>query len=283
MTDGRDGNTSDNRIIGHYADGALFERLRGLLEADGVDPDRPTLADLTPYDQFHGRALEATRELADLLDADGQARLLDIGCGIGGPARYLADRFGCRVTGIDLTAEFVDVARRLTDLVGLSDRVGFDCCNALAMPFAADSFDGACSMNVSMNIADKDAFYAEVHRVLRPGASFVLSELASRNPDTVAYPTPWAATSETSFLVSPEETASGLEAAGFRVEQMRDATEANIAYGKRSKEMLDRGEKPPHRGVHLIHGSELAKTATANTAKAVRDGNLIPIEVLCRR
>ncbi len=278
----------DADITGHYTDGALFERLCALLLADGVDPNHPTLADLAPYDQFHGRAFEATRELADLFDPallrpGLEGHLLDIGCGIGGPARYLADRFGCRVTGIDLTEEFIDVASRLTDLVGMSGLVSFELGNALATPFDDDSFDGAFCMNVSMNIADKDGFYRETLRVLRPGAPLVLSELASGNPDAVDYPTPWAETEAASFLVSVEETVSGLEAAGFRVETVRDATEANLEFGKRSKAMLDRGEKPPHRGVHLIHGPALAKIATANTAKGIMSGNLIPIEVLCRK
>lgn len=283
MTDEREAD-----ITGHYTDGALYERLCALLTADGADPNHPTLADLAPYDQFHGRAFEATRELADLFDAnlsqpDPARHLLDIGCGIGGPARYLADRFGCRVTGIDLTEEFIDVARRLTDLVGMADRVDFELGNALAMPFDADSFDGAFCMNVSMNIEDKDGFYRETLRVLRPGAPLVLSELASGNPGAIDYPTPWAETESASFLVSVEETVSGLETAGFRVETVRDATEANLEFGKRSKAMVERGEKPPHRGVHLIHGPALAKIATANTAKGIMSGNLIPIEVLCRK
>ncbi|WP_425404213.1 class I SAM-dependent methyltransferase [Hwanghaeella sp.] len=275
--------TNETHITGHYADGGLFDRLRSLLIEDGADPDNPSIDDLAPYDQFHGRAIEATRELADLFDPGADAHLLDIGSGIGGPARYLADRFGCRVTGIDLTAEFVDVARRLTDLVGLSGRVDFVQGNALSMPFHEASFDGAYSMNVSMNIADKDAFYREVRRVLRPGAPLILSELASGGAGEVDYPTPWAETEDASFLVSVDETVAGLERAGFLVERVRDATDENLAFGKRSKEMLDRGEKPPHRGVHLIHGPALAKTATGNTAKGIRSGNLVPVEVLCRR
>jgi len=276
-------NGRETDITGHYTDGGLYDRLRALLADDGVDPDRPTIADLAPYDQFHGRALEATRELADLFDPGPGGHLLDIGCGIGGPARYLADRFGCRVTGIDLTEEFVDVARRLTDLVGMADRVSFEWGNALAMPFGDDVFDGAFSMNVSMNIEDKDALYREAWRVLRRGAPLVLSELATGKDGLVDYPTPWAETAGSSFLVGVDETVQGLEASGFRVEVVRDTTEATLEFGKRSKAMLERGEKPPHRGVHLIHGPRIAKTAIANTAKAVLSGNLIPIEVLCRK
>src|SRR6266705_766189 len=138
-------------ITGHYSRGQLLERLRATLAAEGADPDHPTLEALAPHDQFHGRGLEATEEVASVLPATPTDRLLDIGSGIGGPARYFAHRFGCRVVGIDLTPEFCDVARHLTQLLDFEDRIKFEVGNALAMPFADGSFDGAYSMNVSMN------------------------------------------------------------------------------------------------------------------------------------
>lgn len=156
-------------ISAHYGRGDLLGRLRAALLADGVDPDHPSVEALAPYDHFHGRGLEATEELADMLEVSASDHILDIGSGIGGPARYIARRFGARVTGIDLTAELCDVARHLTQVLGLEDRVDFKQGDALALPFADASFDGAYSMNVSMNIRDKAGFYAEIHRVLRPG------------------------------------------------------------------------------------------------------------------
>lgn len=269
-------------ISGHYASGDLLERLRSVLAADGVDPEHATVETLAPYDHFHGRALEATTEMADRLDVVATDHLLDVGSGIGGPSRYIADRFGCRVTGIDLTAEFCDVARHLTRMLGLEDTVVFEQGNALAMPFADASFDGAYSMNVSMNIADKAGFYGEIYRVLRPGAWLMLSELAQGPNDGLGYPTPWARTAESSFLETPSATLAGLEASGFTQLTSRDTVKEVLAFGARSRALVEKGEKPPHRAVQLIHGDR-APTIMANSSRGVVEGCIVPIEIQCRK
>lgn len=269
-------------ISEHYSRGYLLQRLKVALAEDGIDPDFPQIGTLAPYDQFHGRGLEATEEMADLLDISATDHILDIGSGIGGPARYMAHRFGCRVTGIDLTAEFCDVAHHLTRLVGLHGRVKFELGNALAMPFPDGSFDGAYSMNVSMNIADKAGLYRAIHRVLRPGAWLMLSEVAKGPGEDLDYPTPWADSARTSFLSTPEETMRGLEDAGFEVVRSRNTLEQALAFGARSRAMVERGEKPPHRAVQLIHGA-IAAQAMANTARGLSEARIVPIEILSRK
>jgi ubiquinone/menaquinone biosynthesis C-methylase UbiE len=269
-------------IAAHYSRGHLLDRLRATLAAEGGDPDHPTLEALAPHDQFHGRGLDATEEVAGMLAVKPTDRILDIGSGIGGPARYFARRFGCRVVGIDLTPEFCEVARVLTRALGLEDRVSFEVRDALKMPFADASFDSAYSMNVSMNIADKDGLYREIHRVLKPGAPLVLSELARGPGPEPRYPTPWAKTADSSFLAIPAETRRRLEANGFTIVTWRETVEEALAYNARARAMIERGEKPPHRAVALIHG-ELAKEMGANTGRALADGGLVPIEILCRK
>jgi len=273
---------TDSDISRHYTRGDLLERLHAALLGDGIDPDHPTIEALAPFDQFHGRGLEATEELADVLAVAATDHLLDVGSGIGGPARYIADRFGCRVTGIDLTDEFCDVARHLTQMLGLDDRVAFEQGDALAMPFADASFDGAYSMNVSMNIADKAGFYKEIHRVLRPGAWLVLIEIAQGPNGSLDYPTPWAQTAESSFLVAPSETCEVLEASGFTDLKSRDTAKESLAFGARSRAMVERGEKPPFRAIQLIHG-DLAAEAIANSSRGIAEARIIPIEVFCRK
>lgn len=273
--------TTDRDIAAHYGHGKLLARLNAALREDGVDPDHPGIEALAPYEHFHGRGLEATREMTDLIAAGASDQVLDVGSGIGGPARYVASRYGCRVTGIDLTPEFVDVARHLTRLLGLEDRVDFHAGDALAMPFADASFDGAYSMNVSMNIADKAAFYREIRRVLKSGAWLALSEVAQGAGGDVDYPTPWASSARTSFLSTPEETRQGLLDAGFDVLRLHSSLEEALAFGARSRAMVERGEKPPQRAVMLIH-DEIAPDAMRNTARGLKDGRIVPIEVLAR-
>ena len=269
-------------VASHYSHGDLLGRLRAALEGDGADPDHPTMEALAPYDQFHNRGIEATRELLDLMPGRAASHILDIGSGLGGPARCVAERFGCRVTGIDLMPEFCAVARHLSSLLGVEQDTAFTVADALSMPFATGSFDGAYSMNVSMNIADKAAFYREAGRVLKPDGWLVLSEIARGKGPDVDYPTAWAASARSSFLSSTDETVLGLEAAGFEVVWLRNSLDEMLAFSARSRELVQRGEKAPHRAVMLIH-AENAASAIRNTARGFSDGRIVPVELVARR
>lgn len=274
--------TAASDISGHYTSGDLLAQLEARLREDGFDPARPTFEALAPYDHFHGRGLEATEDMANLLQVCETDHVLDVGSGLGGPARYFARRFGCRVSGIDLTAEFCEVARHLTLLLGLEQRVSFEQCDALTMPFGDAAFDGACSMNVSMNIADKRALYREIHRVLKPGAWLGLSEVVQGPGGEPNYPAPWARTASSSFLATLAETRTNLAAAGFAIENLRDTTEASFAWAARSRAAVEAGGKPPHRAISLIHGV-LAAEITANSGRALREHRAVPIEIVCRK
>lgn len=273
--------TPASEVSAHYTSGDLLARLEARLREDGSDPARPTFEALAPYDHFHGRGVEATEDMASRLRVAATDQVLDVGSGLGGPARYFARRFGCRVSGIDLTAEFCDVARRLTSLLGLSGRVSLQQGDALRMPFGDAAFDGAYSMNVSMNIEDKRALYREIHRVLKPDGWLVLSEVVQGPGGEPAYPAPWARTAATSFLATADETRANLAASGFTIEGERDTTEAALAYGARSRARVEAGDKPPHRAVSLILGP-LAEEAVANTGRALRERRAVPVEFTCR-
>jgi ubiquinone/menaquinone biosynthesis C-methylase UbiE len=210
----------------HYGSTAIVERVLTAVANSGQDASRLTVEMLYPYDQFHGRGLVATRENSAKLNLDATMRVLDVGSGVGGPARYMASTFGCRVTGIDLTDDFVAAAKELTERCGLSDKVEFRQGDALAMPFGEASFDAVSCLNVAMNIRDKTGLAREICRVLKPHGRLVWTEAVQGPEGPPHYPLPWARNPDISFLVSEAELRRAMEGARLRIVEWIDETEA---------------------------------------------------------
>lgn len=273
--------STEQRVEAHYATSDIAARLLAALADAGIDTARPTPDDLAPLDQLHGRGLAATREVGELLTPAADEHVLDIGCGIGGPARWLAHTYGCRITGIDLTQAFCDAATALNRATGLDRLVTVRRASALDLPFDDQSFDLAYSQNVVMNIADKDRFYAEAFRVLKPGGRIALSNLAVGSGEPLDFPVPWAETPETSFVPTVDETRAALTTAGFEIVQFRDISDiARQAFV--SQRALIKRDGPPRLGTHILMGERM-KEMQRNTARNVEAGRVIPIEILCRR
>jgi SAM-dependent methyltransferase len=244
---------ADNPVETHYTSGSLGEAILAALKADGKDIDHLTPDDLAPIDEFHGGQRQATIRLAELAGFFGTERVLDVGSGLGGPSRFLAWRYGCRVSGIDLTAEFVRVAEMLTEKTGFVGRVDYRHGSALDLPFAEASFDVVWSQNVAMNIADRDRLYAEMHRVIRPGGKLALQEVSAGSGGEAHYPMAWAREPSISFLFTPDATRTKLEAAGFKVLVWQDTTEPSLEAARRRAQAA---EAPAALGRHLILGSD---------------------------
>jgi len=257
---------SGNPVEANYARDDLGNTILTALRQAGKDVDHLTPDDLAPVDEFHGGQRQATIRLAELVGFHGGERVLDIGSGIGGPSRFLATQYGCQVIGIDLTAEFCRVAEMLTRLTRLTGKVSYRQGSALDLPFEDMSFDVVWSQNASMNIADRDRLYGEMHRVLKPGSRLALQEVAAGPGGEPHYPVPWAREASISFLLTPEATRAQLEAAGFRVAQWQETTNTSSQAWNRAVE-----GPPPTLGIHLLVGADWAKVARNSARNYAED------------
>jgi SAM-dependent methyltransferase len=240
-------------ITKHYERADLGAVILSALEAAGKDIGHLTLDDLEPIDELHSRGRAATVDLARLLALNGHERILDVGCGIGGPSRYLAKTFDCHVTGLDLTPEFCRVATMLAERTRLASKVAYRHGDALAMPFVAQSFDVVWSQSLAMNIRDRQRLYGEIRRVLKPSGCFAFSDVVSGFGGLPHFPVPWARDVSISFLLTPEATRHTIEAAGFRVQIFEDKTaDALVRAQARSKV----SGAPLALGLHIVLGHD---------------------------
>ena len=243
------------------------------LRSAGLDLGRLTPRDLAPVDQIHARGPLATEDLAAMADIQASDRVLDVGCGVGGPARHLAATRQCTVVGIDLAASYVDLAIHLTALTHLGDRVSFRRADALHLPFEAGAFDVVWTQHVAMNIADRSALYAELNRVLRPGGRLAIFDVVEGNGAPLDFPVPWASNDAESFLVTADAMRVVLETSGFAVREWRDVTEASAAW------LASRPTPPPSAppstpaplGIHLLLGPSFP-IMLQNFTRNVADG-----------
>lgn len=271
---------SESKVAGHYTRGKLEETILQAVVRNGSDPEKLKVADLAAADQFHVGGLEATQELAAYMELQPGLHILDVGSGMGGPARYFAAAHQCKVTGIDLTEEFVVAARGLTRRTRLDHLAEFVQGSALGMAFDSGTFDRAYMIHVGMNIADKTGVFREVRRVLKQGGIFAIFDILRAGDSHMAYPVPWASSDETSFVEDVNGYRNALQEAGFRVEKERSRKAHAIEFTERA---IARGAQAgqPALGLHLLMG-DLAPVMIKNVLIMMKQGALEPIELYAR-
>jgi len=261
----------------HYGTTSLVRHIDEALHHAGLADGIIGWADLAPLDQFHVRGLGATRELAEALGINAGVSLLDVGCGLGGPARFLAATYGCHVTGIDLSQPFIEAARMLTERSGLAGRVTFLQGDALDLPFTDALFDHAWTQHVAMNIADRVKFYRAIHRVLKMGGRLAIYDVALGDGGPLIYPVPWAREAGTSFLLTPEAMRNALAQAGFEEVSWIDKTDIAQAWAADMK--AKRQKSPAPFGLEVVMGAVFAAMAV-NLGRNLLEGRVRIIQAV---
>lgn len=265
----------------HYSRTELGDAILAALEKAGKDLNRLTPEDLAPIDQFHIRGRTATLELARAAGLDGAKRVLDVGSGVGGTSRCLAQEFGCRVTGIDLTDEYCRAATMLSAKTGFAHLVDYRQGDATKLPFDDQAFDVVWTEHVAMNIPDKARLYKEMHRVLKPGGTLAIYDVLAGPSGPVLFPVPWARTPDTSFLVSPNELRTLLEESEFTVADWSDTTEVAREWFVALAEKIQRDGLPPL-GFHLLLGTDF-KAMAQNQGRNLQEGRIALAQIVARK
>ena len=272
MTDGK------RSVEDHYGVDGILESILKALEAMGKDIEQLAPSDLAPVDEFHIRGREATVELADRAKLARGSRVLDVGCGLGGSVRYLATEHNCQTTGIDLTAEYIDVATALAERVGLEDTVKFRQASALALPFDAASFDVVWTEHAQMNISDKSGFYGEIARVLKPGGRLVFHDIFAGDGGEPHFPVPWAEEGSISFLTNLASLRETFKVAGMRILDWEDKSDHSLEWFKGVVEKTKESGPPPL-GLHLLM-RETARTKFENVIRNLQENRIVVIQAV---
>jgi MPBQ/MSBQ methyltransferase len=268
------------RVAQHYATENLEQRILAAFEAAGKPRNSITADDLAAVDEFHIGGREATEAIAAQMDLRPGMRLLDIGSGIGGPARYFASVHGCHVTGVDLTPEYVRTAQAISVLVGVSASVQFKQGSVTELPFEDHSFDGAYMLHVGMNIQDKLKLFREVKRALRGKAVYAIFDVMRIGPGELQFPVPWASKTDESFVATTDDYRNALLEQGFAIMAERERKQFALDFLAR---MRQRNEQQPPQplGLQLVMG-DTATLKLSNVVEGLRRGVIAPVELVAR-
>lgn len=277
-----DSSSNGDAVSRHYGPGGLHQRVQAALSVLGKEDGHLTTDDLAPLDQFHVGGMAATLALAELGGVAPGARVLHVGGGLGGPARTLAETFGCHVTVLDLTPEYCEVGAWLTERAWQSDQVQFQLGDATAMPFPDAAFDAVWSQHSSMNIPDKAALYREIARVLRRAGRLALHEVMAGPAAPPTFPVPWASEAAHSFLRPPSEVRATIQAAGFRELVWQDTSEESATWFRERLAAARATVSRPPLGLHVLLGDAAGKMA-GNFARNLDEQRVVAVQAVFER
>jgi cyclopropane fatty-acyl-phospholipid synthase-like methyltransferase len=269
-------------ITGHYSQGDLLQKIHDGVKLLGKSSESVSTTDLGPVDEFHIGGRAATENLLMSLQLQPETKILDVGCGIGGASRYIAETHGANVVGIDLTSEYIDVGTELNSWLGLCDRITLVKGSAIQMPFEELSFENCIMLHVGMNVQDKLALFKEVFRVLAHKGRFAVYDIVSLKDAQIQFPLPWASDSESSFLTSVDTYEELLVAAGFSIESVENRGDFAKEFFAKMKKLMSSGDWPPPLGLHILMGMN-APEKYGNMMTGVLEGEIAPVKVIAKK
>ena len=259
--------------------GNLKERIHNALTESNLNKSDLKIEDLHPIDQYHARGIAATRELAEKLDVKENQTMIDVGCGLGGPARYFAKKFNCNVVGVDITPAFVEVGIDFNKRTNMTDKVSLSISDGNTLPFDNSIFDAAISQHVTMNVENRERFFSEIFRVLKKDTIFAFSEHGLGPIGNPIFPLPWADDDKMSFLIKPELTIELLNKIGFKnISFLETGTKYMEGYKKSIKEK--NASKKTILGMHVIGGPTMFDRQK-NSMLCIKEKRTLPFEIIC--
>ena len=268
-------------IENFWTRGDLYSRINQAMSDSGLNNKKLEIEDLFPIDQYHARGIGATKDLGKRMPITKNQKILDVGCGLGGPARYYAKEFKCHITGVDITPSFIEIGNRFNRLTSMSTMVDLYVGNGEKLEFEDEVFDGAYSQHVTMNISDRMKFFSEIYRVLKKGSFFAFTEHGLGPEGDPIFPLPWADNQDMSFLLPLENTNAILKEIGFQNIKIIETGDKYIAGYEKLIQKQPKSEKPTL-GIHVIGGSSMHERSI-NSMRSIKENRTLPFEIVCEK
>ena len=268
-------------IENFWTRGDLYSRINQAMSDSGLNNKKLEIEDLFPIDQYHARGIGATKDLGKRMPITKNQKILDVGCGLGGPARYYAKEFKCHITGVDITPSFIEIGNEFNRLTSMSTMVDLYVGNGEKLEFEDEVFDGAYSQHVTMNISDRMKFFSEIYRVLKKGSFFAFTEHGLGPEGDPIFPLPWADNQEMSFLLPLENTNAILKEIGFINIKLIETGDKYIEGYEKLIQKQPKSEKPTL-GIHVIGGSSMHERSI-NSMRSIKENRTLPFEIVCEK